>query len=184
VRHLTREELEAGLEEVRRSPADDGEVALVVSRPAVGEREAHTEAELDPVVGLVGDTWQQRGSSSTPDGAANPLAQITLMNARAARLVADGDERLPLAGDQLFVDLDLGPANLPPWTRLAIGDAVLEVTDKPHTGCHKFAARFGQEAARFVNSPAGRELNLRGINARVVVGGTIRPGDRVRKLDS
>jgi hypothetical protein len=179
--HLTRDELEAGLDEIRQSPEDGGSVALIVSRPAVDERVLLDEATLDTTIGLVGDTWRERGSSSTDDGSAHPLAQLTLMNVRAARLIAAGDERRPLAGDQLYVDLDLGPANLPPGTRLALGDAVIEVTDKPHTGCKKFAARFGQQAVRFVNSPAGRELNLRGINTKVIVGGTVRIGDAVRK---
>jgi hypothetical protein len=179
--HLTRDQLEAGLDEIRRSPADDGSIALIVSRPAVDERVILAEAMLDTTVGLVGDTWRERGSSSTDDGAAHPLAQLTLMNVRAATLIAAGDDRRPLAGDQLYIDLDLGPANLPPGTRLALGDAVIEVTDKPHTGCKKFAERFGHEAVRFVNSPAGRELNLRGVNTRVVVGGTVRIGDSIRK---
>ena len=182
--HLTRDELEAGLDEIRGSPRDDGSVALIVSRPAVDERVLLDEATLDTTVGLVGDTWRERGSSSTDDGSANPLAQLTLMNVRAASLIAAGDERRPLAGDQLYVDLDLGPANLPPGTRLAVGDAVIEVSDKPHTGCKKFAERFGQEAVRFVNSPAGRELNLRGINTKVIVGGTVRIGDAVRKVSA
>jgi MOSC domain-containing protein YiiM len=106
--------------------------------------------------------------------------QINIMNARATALVAGSKDRWPLAGDQLYVDLDLSGANLPPGTRLAIGSAVLEVTSQPHTGCAKFVARFGLDAMKFVNSPVGRELNLRGINAKVVTAGTIRVGDDVR----
>jgi hypothetical protein len=178
--HLSTEELERGVEQVRGAPRDDGRVELIVRRPAVDEREVVAEGELDLAIGLHGDTWRDRGSS-TPDGAANPAAQITVMSARAAALIAGDRDRWPLAGDQLYVDLDLGGANLPPGTRLSLGAAVLEVSDKPHTGCKKFAARFGQDAARFVNSPVGRELNLRGINTRVVVPGTVRVGDAVRK---
>jgi len=179
--HLSTEELERGVEDVRAAPRDDGRVELIVRRPAVDDREVVAEGELDLEVGLQGDTWRDRGSSSTPDGTANPVAQITVMNARAAALIAGNRDRWPLAGDQLFVDLDLGGANLPPGTRLSLGTAVLEVSAKPHTGCKKFAQRFGQDAARFVNSPVGRELNLRGINTRVVVPGTVRVGDAVRK---
>ena len=87
------------------------------------------------------------------DGSANPDAQLTLMNARVVALVAGERERWPLAGDQLYVDLDLSADNLPPGTRLAVGSAVIEVTPEPHTGCAKFSARFGSEALRFVNSP-------------------------------
>ena len=86
------------------------------------------------------------------------------------------------SGDQLHVDLDLSPDNLPAGTRLAIGDAVIEITDQPHTGCAKFAARFGKEALRFVNVGVGKELRLRGINAKVVTPGTIRRGDTITKL--
>jgi hypothetical protein len=173
--------LGAGVPDVRAAPADDGLLELVVRRPEPGEREVLDEAELDRVVGLVGDGWRVRGSRRTSDGSANPDQQLTLMSARAAGLIAGPRERWPLAGDQLYVDLDLSGANLPPGSRVEIGSAVLEVTREPHTGCQKFVQRFGLDAMRFVNSAVGRELNLRGINARVVVEGTVRPGDRVRK---
>jgi hypothetical protein len=179
--HQPRDVLEAGVDEIRRSPKDEGRVELLVRRPEVGQREILTEGELDELTGLVGDNWAVRGSSSMPNGAANPDAQITLMNARAVALFAGDRDNWPLAGDQLFVDLDLGYGNLPPGTQLAIGTAVVEVTAKPHTGCAKFTERFGLDAIRLVNSDVGQELNLRGINARVVLGGTIRPGDVVRK---
>jgi hypothetical protein len=181
--HPTTAELEAGLDHVRSSPRDEGRLELVVRRPAVDEREVLSEGSLDTTDGLIGDTWRTRGSSSTSDGLAHPLAQLNVMNARAAILVAGGDvDRRPLAGDQLYVDLDLSYDNVPPGTRLAVGSAVIEVTEKPHRGCAKFAARFGKDALRFVNSPVGRELNLRGVNARVILPGIVRPGDPVRKL--
>jgi hypothetical protein len=178
--HRSTEELAAGIDEVSRSPIGSGRLEMIVRRPAVDEREVLTSAHLDLEVGLVGDTWQERGSRNTPDRSADPERQLTLMNARAATLVAVDRERWALAGDQLFVDLHLGVAELPPGTRVAIGDnAVIEVTEAPHTGCAKFSARFGVDALRFVNSPPGRALNLRGINARVVVPGPIRVGDEV-----
>jgi hypothetical protein len=180
--HLSAAELEAGLGQVRRSPPDHGRVELIVRRPAVDEREVLAEARLDEVVGLVGDNWLARGSGSTADGSANPDAQVTVMNSRAALLVAGHPDRRALAGDQLYLDLDLSPANLPPGTRLAIGSAVIEVSARPHLGCAKFAARFGTEALRFVNSRVGRELRLRGLNARIVRAGAVRRGDLIRKL--
>ena len=183
VRHLTMGELEAGLDEIRQSPKEAGELQLIVRRPRVEEREILHEGELNLVEGLVGDCWRTRGSSSTPDGSPNPDMQINIMNARAAALVAQHKDRWPLAGDQLYLDLDLSVENLPAGTLLALGSAVLEVTPPPHTGCRKFVSRFGLEAMKFVNSPVGRQLNLRGINARVVQSGIIRLGDVATKID-
>jgi MOSC domain-containing protein YiiM len=182
-KHLTTEELEAGLSEILAAPAAVGTVELIVRRPAVDEREVLEEAALDLVEGLVGDTWRARGSKRMPDGSANPNAQLTLMNARAADLVAAGvRERWELAGDQFYVDFDLSEANLPAGTRLALGSAVIEVTADPHTGCAKFHARFGGHAHTFVNTRQHRHLRLRGLNAKVVEAGTVRSGDTVRKL--
>ena len=180
--HLAREELVGGIDEIRRSPKDDGVVELLVARPAVGERAVLEEADLDLTDGLVGDGWRTRGSSSTPDGLAHPDRQLTLMNSRAAALFARVKERWPLAGDQIYVDFDISAENLPAGTRVALGAAIVEVTAEPHTGCAKFSQRFGADALRFVNSPVGRELNLRGINARVVEAGRVRPGDVIRKV--
>ncbi|QIK65412.1 MOSC domain-containing protein [Nocardioides sp. HDW12B] len=182
-RHLGAEELTAALDHLRGSPTDDGTLALVVRRGGVGEREVLTEGVLDLEVGLVGDTWLERGSKRTPDGSAHPDMQLNVMSVRVAELVADGRERMALAGDQLYLDLDLSEENLPAGTRLAIGGAggaVIEVTALPHTGCPKFVDRFGAEAMRFVNGSTGRPLRLRGLNARVVQAGTVRPGDTVR----
>jgi len=182
MKHMTTEELEAGLDEIRRSPKDAGRLVLIVRRPRVDEREVLAEGELNTSEGLVGDGWKDRGSSRTPDGSAHPEMQLNIMNARAIALLAQGEERWPLAGDQLYLDLDLSGENLPAGTRLALGEAVIEVTAQPHTGCKKFVARFGLEAMKFVNSPVGRGLNLRGINARVVRPGVIRVGDVARKI--
>lgn len=181
--HLTADELEAGLGEILRSPADTGSVELIARRPAEGEREVLEEAKLDLEEGLVGDSWRARGSKSTSDGLSNPEMQLTLMNVRVVDLVAAGDrERWPLAGDQFYVDFDVSEANLPVGTPLALGTAVIEVTAQPHTGCVKFSARFGNAAHRFVNAKTHGQLRLRGINARVVEPGTVRRGDAIRKL--
>ena len=179
--HLSRDRLQAGLDKVRASPKDAGRIVLIVRRPAIGQRDMPAEAVINQVTGLEGDNWLTRGSSSTPDGSAHPDKQITLINARLAELVADGKDRMPLAGDQLFVDLDLSLGNLPPGTLLTVGQAVLRVSEAPHTGCAKFLERFGVEALRFVSSREGRQLRLRGMNARVVVPGVVRVGDRAAK---
>jgi MOSC domain-containing protein YiiM len=182
LRHLTMNELEAGLDEIRKSPKDNGILELIVCRPAIEEREILEEGQLSLVDGLVGDNWKTRGSSSTPDKSANPHMQLNIMNSRAIALIAQDKDRWQLAGDQLFVDFDLSGANIPSGTHLSIGSAVIEVMPEPHTGCKKFVARFGLDAMKFVNSPTGRALCLRGINARVVQAGAIRRGATVRKI--
>src|SRR5262245_34467121 len=182
MRHLTRSELEAGLEDIRRAPRDEGVVRLIVRRPRSRERELVEEAQLDVVKGLVGDSWSTRRSSMTADGSPHPDMQINVMNVRVTSIVAQQQDRWALAGDQLYVDLDLSGANLPPGTRVALGSAIIEVTPEPHTGCGQFVERFGVDAMKFVNSPLGRELNLRGINAKVIQSGIVRVGDIVRKI--
>jgi MOSC domain len=179
--HLTKEELESGLARIRSAPRDEGPLELIVRRPAIGAREVLEVGELHPAHGLIGDTWSTRGSSRTADGASHPDMQLNIMSSRAAALVAQSRDRWALAGDQLFIDIDLSDRNLPPGTHLTIGSAVIEITDQPHTGCAKFVSRFGVDAMKFVNSALGRELHLRGVNARVVQPGAIRVGDIVRK---
>ena len=178
----TPEELETGLDHIREAPSDDGELLLIVRRPSEDMRETLEEGVLDPEAGLVGDCWAARGDPFSDDGSANVLAQLTIMNSRVLEVAAGPVERWPLAGDQLYVDLDLGVDNLPAGTRLRVGDAVVEITAKPHTGCTKFIQRFGLAAQRWVNSEVGTRLRLRGVNTQVVNPGAIRVGDRVRKL--
>lgn len=180
--HLSMTELEARLEYVRQSPKDVGTLRMIVRRPQVDERELIQEAEITLEEGLAGDTWKARGSDHTPDGAANLEAQITIMNARIIEVLAQTEDRWALAGDQLYADFDLSDDNIPPGTQLAIGTAIVEVSAVPHTGCKKFSARFGVEAMKFVNSPEGKRLHLRGINTRVVKGGLIRVGDAITKV--
>jgi len=182
IEHLTLADLEAGLENIRNSPKDQGVLDMIVRRPAADAREVIEDGELDPAVGLVGDNWKDRPSSRSADGKAHPDMQINIMNSRVIALVAQDKDRWQLAGDQLFVDLDLSAENVPPGTRLAIGSAVLETTDQPHTGCKKFSARFGVDAHKLISSPTGKELQLRGICAKVIRGGEIRPGDTVEKI--
>ena len=175
--HLSRQRLIAGLDRIRGAPPDGGRLVLIVGRPATGERQVLAEAVLSQETGLAGDNWLARGNSKTPDGSADPHAQITVMNARVAELVAGGTNRMALCGDQLYLDLDLSVDNLPAGSLLAIGQVVLRVSEVPHTGCAKFVERFGGEAMRFVNGRIGRQLRMRGMNTSVVVPGTVRLGD-------
>jgi hypothetical protein len=171
--HLTTLEIEARMDDVLASPSEVGTVELIVRRPDEDLREELEIGELDVERGLVGDCWRP----SDGEG-----CQITLMNSRFAAMIAQDDSRRALAGDQLFVDLDLSEPNVPAGTRLAVGDAMLEVTSEPHNGCRKFVERFGRDAMVFANSEIGKRHHLRGIYARVVVSGKVRRGDEVRKL--
>jgi MOSC domain-containing protein YiiM len=183
VTHRTTAELETQLDHLRAAPQQAGSLEMVVRRPAVDEREILDEGLLDQLDGLVGDNWLERATSVAIAEGRHLKAQLNVMSARMVQFLAPTVAEQAMAGDQLFLDLDISVANLPAGARLAVGDeAVIQVTDKPHNGCAKFTARFGYEAMAFVNSPVGKELRLRGFNARVIEGGVIRPGDKVRKL--
>jgi len=182
VRNLTMAELEAGVDFIRQSPKTNGVVELIVRRPSVATREILSEGHLDLRDGLIGDTWKIRSSVKTADGSPHPEMQVTIMNSRAINLIAQHRDRWQLAGDQFYVDMDLSSDNVPAGSQLAIGSAVIEITAPPHTGCKKFVARFGLDAMKFVNSPIGRELQLRGLHAKVITSGTVRVGDLARKL--
>jgi hypothetical protein len=170
------------IERVRNAPADGGIVELIVLRPDRDERQLVAEVELDPARGVAGDNWSARPSRSTPDGSPDPEDQVTIMSTRVLAAIADDRGRWPLAGDQIYVDADLSVENLPAGTRVALGTVILEISEKPHTGCAKFSARFGSDALRWINSPVGRELRMRGVNARIVQGGLVRLGDTLRRL--
>ncbi len=181
--HLNREDLEAGLAHIQSSPKEQGLLEAIVIRPGVDERRLLRACKLSPDGGVHGDRWAHGCWMSLPDGSPHPDVQVCIMNARTIALVAQRKERWELAGDNLFIDLDLSDANLPCGRRMGLGTAVLEITAVPHNACKKFADRYGVAAAQFVNSPIGRQLHLRGIYARVVEAGTIGVGDLVTKLD-
>ena len=180
--HRTAADLTAFLPTIDAAPQDVGLVRSVVRRPAVGQREVLEVGHLDVAEGLVGDTWRARGSRRRDDGSAHPDMQLNIMNHRLVEFLAQDPEREVLAGDQMFLDLDLSHANLPAWSELHIGGpegAVVVVTDQPHNGCAKFIARYGKDAMTFVNGPEGKPRRLRGLCAKVVRPGPVRPGDEV-----
>ena len=181
-RHLSLEELQEGLSEILRSPQDQGALRAIVIRPEVDARVSLQQCELSPEGGVHGDNWAKGCWMSLPDGRPHPDVQVTIMNARTIALIAQDEARWALAGDNLFVDLDLSGDNLPPGTRLSIGSALLEITAVPHKGCRKFADRYGVDATRFVNSREGLRLHLRGIYARIVERGVVSVGDTVARL--
>ncbi|MEX1092895.1 MAG: MOSC domain-containing protein [Acidimicrobiia bacterium] len=180
--HRSIGDLTEGLEYLLHSPVSEGVVEMIAARPGEDQRELLSSGKLDTEIGLVGDSWKARGAGHTADGSADRKAQLTLMNSRVIDLVAEKRDRWALAGDQLYVDLDLSKQNLPPGSRLQIGDAVIEASDTPHTGCKKFASRFGAEALRFVNTGVGRDARFRGVNTFVVQSGEVSVGDSVLKL--
>ena len=182
VKHLITEELDAGLDFIKKAPKNTGLLEMIVCRPEENQREVLGEGQLDLELGLIGDNWKVRGSSRTNDGFGHPDMQLCVMNSRCTALVAQVKSRWKLAGDQLYIDMDLSSDNLPPGSRLKIGSAIIEVSPIPHTGCKKFVSRFGLDAMKFVNSPAGKLLRLRGLNAKVSQTGTICVGDQITKV--
>ena len=181
-RHLTLSELHAGLPEIMGSPADKGILRAIVVRPGPGERLDLDNCDISLAGGAHGDHWSRGCWKSTDDGNPHPDVQICIMNARCIELIADGRDNWPPAGDNLFIDMDLTPDNLPAGQRLAIGSAVIEITDTPHNGCSSFVERYGRDAAVFVNTKEGRKFRLRGVYARVVRDGRVAVGDQVIKV--
>ena len=182
VRHFSLEELNVRLPEVRTAPADRGQLVQIIARPVTEQRELRERSEVTPEAGLLGDRWANSCSRKLPDGRLNPDSQITIMNTRCLTILTDDRDRWPLAGDNLLVDFDLSETNLPAGQRVKIGSAILEITPHPHTGCSKFSSRFGVDALKFVNSPEGKKLRLRGLHAQVVQPGTLAVGDCVEKV--
>ncbi len=177
--HVTRESLDERLPELRELGTEQGTLELIVVRPSEGERETPDTAELTVEEGLVRDRWEPYVEA---DGSLGREAQLTIASTRVLGLIAE-PERWPLAGDNLLVDMGLDKEGLPVGARLAIGETVVvQISELPHTGCAKFSARFGSDALKFINSPEGRELRLRGVNAHVIVPGTITTGDIVRGI--
>ncbi|MBS0660769.1 MAG: MOSC domain-containing protein [Verrucomicrobia bacterium] len=176
--HLDLATLEQALPQILAAPSD-GRIKALFLRPSEGQRSRVESIELNGEDGVVGDNWKHRPGARRPDGSARVETQVTLMNSRVLQLIAGREDRWDLAGDQLIVDLVFRQDELPPGTRLRAGTALLEISEAPHTGCGKFAERYGPDARKFVNTPHGRSLNLRGVNARVVEPGTVRVGDEV-----
>ena len=179
--HVPRESLDARLSDLRALGTEEGTLQLIVVRPTEGERELPATGKLTMEDGLAGDRWR-RSAHVHDDGSVNREDQLTLMSTHMLALIAE-PERWPESGDNLLVDMGLDMESLPIGSRLGIGnEAIVEISEVPHTGCAKFSARFGSDALKFVNSPEGRALRLRGVNAHVIVPGTISAGDAIRRL--
>ena len=181
-RHLTLAELEAGLPEILQAPKDNGTLAAIVIRPEPARTGGTGKLRSQPEAGYAGDNWASGCWKTTYDGAPHPDVQICIMNARCIALIAQDRGNWAPAGDNLFIDMDLTPDNVPPGTQLAIGTAVIEITDTPHNGCESFIARYGRDACIFVNTREGKRLRLRGIYGRIVRDGRLAVGDSARKV--
>ena len=175
IQHLSTDQIESQMNQAEQSPQDQGILEYIVLRLPDEQRATPQEAEVSPDGGLQGDRWARPNSP-------NPGAQISVMNSRFLRIIAGDDTRMPLAGDNLLVDLDLSEGNLPTGTQLQIGTATFEVTDVPHTGCQKFQRRYGKDALEFVNGETYKAQRLRGLFIRTIQAGKIQTGDSIRKL--
>jgi len=179
--YLSLAELEAGVDHIQQSPKANGVLEMIVVRPGTDERVLPESCDLSPEQGVQGDNWASRAHVQQSDGTLNFGYQVTVMNSRAIALIARTKDRWPLAGDQLIADFDLSEDNLKPGQQLKIGSAILEVTDAPHRGCAKFAARFGHVAHKFVNNNVGWHLHMRGLNMKVIQAGTVSVGSVITK---
>lgn len=168
---LSFDELERLWQTGARPPRGVGTVRLITLRVGGRQHELPLSAMLTVEGGVAGDKW---GEEVSPD----PDGQVTLMNARVAELIAGDRVPRPLPGDNFLVDLALDEEALPVGARVRLGQAVIQVTAKPHSGCKTFRERFGAEALRWVNVRANRPLRLRGVMCRVVVAGSVAVGDQ------
>ncbi len=182
VSHRTEAEIWEGLAEIRKSPPDNGVLDAIVIRPGSEERLSLQQCRLSPEGGTEGDAWARGCWLKLPNGLPHPDVQICIMNSRMINLLAGERQRWELAGDNLFVDLDLSRENLQPGQSLQIGECVIEITEQSHNGCAKFSRRFGPSALQVVNSPTGKQLRLRGIYAKVLKAREVRVGNRIKKL--
>ena len=180
--HLSYEQLEQKLPYILAAPKNEGEVKLIVTRPVSDERVIHESIELSAAKGVTGDKWANECWLTLDDGSPHPDVQVCIMNWRCIASIEEDSERWALAGDNLFIDMDLGVANLHPGDQLCLGDSILEITAQAHNACMKFVDRFGRGASKFVNDKRGRENRLRGIYAKVIQDGTVSLGDKFTKL--
>lgn len=177
MKFVTVNELEYNLPYILSSPKDEGRIENIIVRRKKNERELRKEVFLSQERGVEGDRWFDL-SKGEPD----PRRQLTIINSRLIKLLAQNDERMQLAGDNLITDLDLSESNLPVGQRLTIGDVMVEIADVPHTGCSKFAERFGKDAVEFINAPERSSLRLRGVYAKFLNSGLIHVGDIIKKI--
>ncbi len=154
------------------SPRGAGTVELITLRLGGGRHECPARVAVSPELGVHGDRWSEKRGR-------NPGAQVTLMNARVARLLAADAAPLDVSGDNFLVDLDIGEEALPVGARLRIGAAIIEVSALPHAGCKKFRDRLGAAALDWVNAVSNQSLRLRGVNCRVIAAGEVAVGDPV-----
>jgi len=177
-------ELIRGLDWIRKAPQDDGILEAIVIRPSVDVRKQLQRCRLSPETGADGDIWSRDCWLKLKDGSSHPDVQIAIMSVRVIALLARDKTRWKLAGDQLYVDFDLSRACLQAGQKIGIGDALLEITDQPYPACKKFSERFGAAALKFVSSPEGKSLRLRGVYAKVLRAGSVSVGDRMATRSS
>ncbi len=182
MKYAAQSDIDRRMDWVLNAPRDKGRVKLIVVRPQTNQRTMLEQVLFSREAGVTGDNWQQHCWKKCDDGKADPSVQVAIMNARMIEVLAGHKNNWPLAGDQLFVDFDLGINNLSPGDQLQVGGAVLEITAEPHRGCGKFKKRFGETALQYVNSAQGDAHRLRGIYATIISNGDVSIGDTICKI--
>lgn len=180
--HVTTDELMAALPGVLSAPKTGSAVEHLCFRPGFSERRFVRELTLTRARGIPGERWETAPWLKLPDGTGHPGIQVSILPRRVLDLVWRDREGTVHPGDTFVCDLDTSFANLPEGQLLAVGTAVLRVSEVFNEGCAKWKVRYGSEAYDWVRRPDHRDYRLRGILCSIEQDGVIRLGDAVEVL--
>lgn len=175
---ITRAVLDAALPFVLAAPRDDAPIALLCTRPALGQRAFPASIRLTKAEGIPGERWLTQSWLRLPDGRPDPRNQVSLLPSRVMDIAWQNRDTAPHPGDPIVADLDMTEANLPVGTLIGVGSAVLRVSDVPNLGCVKWKVRYGSDALAWV--AADPALRLRGVLCSVEQDGEVTLNDRLQ----
>ncbi|MFT5632095.1 MAG: hypothetical protein ACI9HB_003282 [Gammaproteobacteria bacterium] len=180
--HVRLAECEDALSTILAAPKSGAIVEQLCLRPGFSERSFPELLELTVAGGIIGERWTKAPWLTLSDGTPDPRIQVSILSKRVMDLCWRDRENTHHPGDTMIVDMDLGVENLPNGTRLGIGSAVVEVSDKFNTACIKWQGRYGAESLRWLNLRKNRDYRLRGILCRIVQDGVVRLGDELARV--